>query len=316
MGLKDDFEALEHAAKAVQKDSRKHEQTVAQQRHKLAERIKAGETTGDPIMDYALAHWYGSHDQVSAKLQAIKSELQGKTGQLMLVVEDQNTDQSPQPSGFVASPFKDASPGGLIGNPFSMGFNSDSQTLYLGVLERDTIELDIQYGDIRLPVMSFSSYSENDRRCVILKSNLPFSWQKDESIPLYLPYMSKSIDVLAGDEKVFSWFKKSSPLMFQEDLLLRMLLPLGDKLNSLPDMAARLKAIAAELEQEFRVRTEQINACHNRLIDVSQALRDPLILELAQNIRSGIQELTRLKKRAETFGLIHLIPVPQLKINE
>lgn len=51
----------------------------------LTDRIKAGETTGDRIMDYAFAQWGGDEHVVEA-LNKLETELAGKTGQPILAV--------------------------------------------------------------------------------------------------------------------------------------------------------------------------------------------------------------------------------------
>ena len=307
MGLKEDFEALRTAESDLTAGAQDARAQLSERRCWFGTRIQSGETTGDLVLDYALVHWGGSLDHVSAKLREIQTSFAGKTGQLALLVIEVNEKYSEC----------DSEPaGGGIMPPSHVSFNCWSElTLILGVLTADHLRLDVLNGKIELPTNGCSVVSDVEHECKVVYQETPYVLEREESLALYIPWPSKTISLIAGDKEVTEWFNQPRRLgpVAMSDLLLRMMISLGDKLDSIPGMSAKLKQIASDLEQEMDRVSKELAACHDLLMDVSRNLREDELLEVARKLRQHVQELKNLMARAQEFGLANRLNATALK---
>lgn len=198
--IQQEIEKLRSEASGSEDAAEKAKQEQYEKLQALKERIKAGETTGDRIRDYAFIH---QNDDVSGWVSKIFRDLEGeltsKTGQLFLMAEYDRR---------LHDPFEHD--GGYMG--YRMRQDPFPETLALGFLSDDNLVLDMTTGKWAIPCREFVHC---DLRTPPMTQEGPATFHEKVMAPMayLLAKCGRPLDedpprIIVGDDAVFAFFKK------------------------------------------------------------------------------------------------------------
>jgi len=290
MSLKDDLDRLEEDRAAAETSSASATDELHGRQRELIERVMAGESTGDSILDYLLAVWNTSDARMRSTLENIEHSFKGKVGQLIMVI-------SKRPNMHASFGMDDSTPGGLAGPSFHE--DPSLVTLSLGVLGGERLSLDNRSGEITLPALRpYAVMAIADFKSEVVTCASDLRLEKWVAAALFSAAAS-SIEIVSGDEEVSARLDKT---LFEDDKV-RMVLPLGGKIKDLPDLQVHYLKMTAELEAKIDWTGKQLEAEMGKLIDTELHMTERQLLESARNIKAASLEMRRLMKRADNLGL-------------
>lgn len=266
----------------------------ARLRQELAERVKAGESTGDRFMDYAYAQW-GGDDRVAGCLRRLEAELSGKTGQHVLVT-------------LIEREWHTTGNGGGFG---PHGYEELKRCdVWLGILSDDRLNLDLADGKISLPTGGQCAEMDTLRHITTAPRDIQLA--KDDL--LTLPEFTRGAGwngrfaIRFGAEAVYESFEFwSAGVEIGLEHLLALALCLQEP-DQLPD---KLQAWHQLKVKEFEIRLEKAMdaVLANRAIlnDINKRHHPDDLAKAIDRLRAAHRDLRDLQAR---MAVLHLDPAP------
>lgn len=288
---------LDAVQRARQEAIRKREEAAAEERRlqqEMAERVKAGESTGDRLMDYAAAQW-GGDERVAECLRELETAMAGMIGQFVLVAE-------------VAHEWQQTGNGGGFG---PSGFDElTRRDISLCVLTDDKLELDLAEGRFGFRTAAYVQ-SKLRQGSALQAGNLMFDKDCLVRMPMIREFVGGvgTLTIMFGTDTVIQWAEDCMGLTLDVSTSTLMLLALA--LMSAQELPAKLKTQYDEMVSEFeksvedaRQRFEQNRA---KLLDTAKELSKKEAGDASEAMRRALEELRRLQARV---GDLHLDPKP------
>lgn len=209
--------ALETHKRRLQAKITANERETTKRFKKIEERIRAGETTGDPFLDYVIVAHGELNPDLEARYREIASSLTGRKGEMVLLEYWQEVHTGPL---YVANMVP------------SRGHEDDEDqlTFYCGLLTSGEFKLTVDPARVqcRLPVSKWVGETHPggplENRTLPDSSTLLYPNNKNLLIRLG-HHCSITHIVIAGDDAVKKWFAENRP--DRPDLFLRCAEMLG-----------------------------------------------------------------------------------------
>lgn len=199
MDAKQTLLALQTAQREAARRQQEEAEQLARQQAALIERIKAGETTGDPILDFVTVCWSGD-ERIYDHLKTLQDSLVGMAGQYILTIEtEKEWVTTGPPGGFGPSGFEelkqcDVSLGQLEDERLVVNFNNGSFGFKTGRHAKRVSR--------HLPFMAESDILFDNLKMVrfpAIQKLLQDPWGYSEC------RNCTTISVMAGNENIFKW---------------------------------------------------------------------------------------------------------------
>ena len=231
MGIAEEIDALKNNALAMQEAVAKADQEQREKLEALRARIKAGESSGDRLRDFALACWNDTFDGLVARaFQGVQGQLQGKIGQLAMIVEFR-----------LRSSTVDDGPG-------SSFHNDEVATVRIGFLSDDQLHIDLKSSAWGLPCHNHVEYGAVNgfiTGCICFNDKRTTLSSVASSLGMLDVSYGRRPDVVVGDEAVTAWLStepsmrpllgesgsKDAVLRYLTKLTLELRVPEGHRLE-------------------------------------------------------------------------------------
>ncbi|MBI5654698.1 hypothetical protein HZC53_03540 [Candidatus Uhrbacteria bacterium] len=285
MGIREEVEAVKVDERRAAVMLRAEREAQANRLSELRERIKNGETTGDPVMDYVMVQWNGD-EQVVDWLKQLESALAGNIGQYILAIRtEREWHNTGHGGGFGPSGYEELR----------------RRDISLGILSDDKLVLDLTDGSFGFRTGGKSSWVDTRHRSGLHSVDMLF--EKDDF--LYLPTVRQvsggrgDLSILVGADKVFDWLEMGNGIGI--DFSIGQLLSLALMIqapDALPGQLAELHREQVKSVMEDVAKAQGVfGSNRDILFDVSQNLGHRAG-EVANAMRNAIRDLMRLEKRA------------------
>ncbi|MFA5185506.1 MAG: hypothetical protein WC551_03385 [Patescibacteria group bacterium] len=304
MDTKQSLVAMQEAVRRQQEES----EQLAKQQAALIERIKAGETTGDPILDFVTVCW-SVDERVYDHLKTLQDSLVGMAGQYIVVVETE----------------KDWVTTGNGGGFGPSGYDRvRKRDISLGLLESEHLAFDLVSGSFGFKTYGLVAKSGLRSTASLLTENLMFKGDARVRFPniqkiLEQPFAydgehgSCTISVMVGNDNIMKWSDEwcGMPTDFDMLELLRHAIVLTyaprETACSVPSIPYKLLAlwrqVKSSIEAEIRDLQEKLARIRSELTGTSKRFDDDVIIKLTRDARFYAKELEEKKQLAVSLAL-------------
>ncbi len=311
MGIREDLEA---AALTKRESARRQEEervALAKRQQDLADRIKAGETTGDPILDFVTVCWSGD-EGVYDHLKTLQDSLVGMAGQYLLTIEtEKEWVTTGPPGGFGPSGFEelkqcDISLGQLEDERLVVNFNTGFFGFKTGRHAKKVaphlpsmVESDILFENLQMI------------RFPAIQKLLQDPWGFSEC------QNCTTISVMAGNENIFKWLDDlcGMSINITHDVVLEMAIQLfcasREEAEPEPTMPSKIigwwTAKKTEIDAEILELNHKIDEALNEWSGDQKRVTPERHAQLSREIRGN--KLT-LEAKREIAAKLHLERCP------
>lgn len=198
MGIAEEIETLKNDTLATQEAAAKAGQEQREKLEALRARIKAGESIGDRLRDFALACWNDTLEGLAARVfQGIQDRLPGKIGQLAMIVEYQSRSCTDN-------------------NALGMHFENDEvASVKIGFLSDDQLDIDLKSGVWGLPChnhVEHGAVSGLVAGCICFNDKRTTLHYAANALGMLGGIHDRMPDILVGDQEVIAWLTREQSM--------------------------------------------------------------------------------------------------------
>lgn len=272
----------------------------------LTKRIKAGETTGDRLVDFLVASFGAGYEEALPHYRALEERMKGRTGQFVLMIERAETQ-------FGCVMFGEA-PDHMFGL---------EETFVLGILSSDALAFDLEARDWKFPAVRHvsqggrwnSGSKEGGFAPRFYSSVFWMKMAEPMRVRGLMPDAGLGVErgggitpftFVIGDEEIEAWcrrgamhFKKAAPNEARCELIRKLAGQLGSDATSIPAVAQAADRSGKKLLEEIEKRVVDLKSAMTDLYDTNVRPH----ADIVKAIRDARRDIRRLLERAQEIGL-------------